>query len=44
MRELLERIDSREISEWQAFYILQSEEYEAQKRKAETESKVRRRK
>ena len=43
VKELLERIDSREITEWKAYFALKNEEFEANSDRRATEIAVHRR-
>jgi hypothetical protein len=42
VRELLTRIDSQELSEWMAYYMLEAEEQEQANKKASMKSGMRR--
>jgi hypothetical protein len=42
VREMLNRIDSRELSEWMAYYMLEAEEREQADKKASMKSGMRR--
>jgi len=43
VKELLERIDSREITEWKAYFVLKNEDFEANSDRRATEIAVQRR-